>query len=295
MDVLITGGSGFVGRALSEHLSAHAHRVCVLSRNPQAARQHLAPNVRILSRLAEVGDVDAVVNLQGENLASGRWTAARKRAFVDSRVAFTRELVQWMAAQTTRPAQLISASAIGWYGDRADEPLTEQAGPGDDYAARLCRDWEHEAMQAEALGLRVQRLRIGVVLDRQGGALAKMLPAFKLGGGGPIGSGAQWMSWITRHDLVRLLSWLLLDSAAPSGVYNATAPSPLRQKDFAKALGQALRRPAVLHMPAFALRALFGEMAELLLGSQRVLPQAALERGFRFDHADIHSALRSLL
>lgn len=295
MDVLITGGSGFVGRALSEHLGAHGHRVCVLSRKPQAARQHLAPNVRILSQLSEVGQVDAVVNLQGENLASGRWTAARKRAFVQSRVAFTRELVQWMATQATRPTQLISASAIGWYGDRADELLTEQASPGDDFAARLCRDWEQAAMQAEALGLRVQRLRIGVVLDRHGGALAKMLPAFKLGGGGPIGTGQQWMSWITRHDLVRLLSWLLLESKLPSGVFNATAPTPLRQKDFAKALGRAVHRPALLPMPAFALRALFGEMAELLLGSQRVIPQAAVDQGFRFEHADIHSALLGVL
>lgn len=294
MNILITGGSGFIGQALCPALIAAGHQPWVLTRDPAATRIRLGAGVALARDLNAVGAVEAVINLQGENLAQGRWSAARKQAFIRSRVDFTHALVDWIAALPARPVTLISGSAIGWYGDRGDEMLNESAAPGSDFAAHLCRDWEAAAQRAEDLGLRVCRVRIGVVLDRDGGALAKMLPAFKLGGGGPLGNGRQWMSWIARADLVRLLIWLLQHPTA-AGAFNATAPEPVRQGDFARALGLALRRPALLPMPAFALRALFGEMAGLLLGGQRVLPQAALDQGFVFSHSRIDAALSALL
>lgn len=294
MNVLITGGSGFIGRALCAALAERGHRVHVLTRDPHAAAQRLGRDVVLARRLDDVGPVDAVVNLQGENLGAGRWTATRRAAFVRSRVDSTRELVAWIARQEARPRVLVNGSAIGWYGDRGDEVLGEDAAPGDDFSARLCRDWEAAAQAAEALGLRVARLRIGVVLDRSGGALAQMLPAFRLGAGGPVGSGRQWWSWITRHDLVRMIVWLLEHPEA-RGAFNATAPEPLRQADFARALGAALHRPARLPMPAWTLRLMFGEMASLLLGSQRVLPRAAQDAGFTFEHPRLAPALETLL
>ncbi|MGQ0697175.1 MAG: TIGR01777 family oxidoreductase [Panacagrimonas sp.] len=294
MHTLITGGSGFIGRALTAKLLADGHGISVLTRDPASAQRTLGSQVRAVRSLDEVGVIDSVFNLQGENLAAGRWTDARKRAFVVSRIDFTRELLAWMSRSSQRPVVLVNGSAIGWYGDRGDETLTESSTPGDDFAAQLCRDWESAALKAEGLGIRVCRVRTGVVLDRDGGALAKMLPAFRLGAGGPIGSGRQWMSWITRRDLVRLLVWLA-QTPTLSGAFNGTAPVPVRQADFARALAGALHRPAVLPMPAFALRMLFGgEMAGLLLGGQRVLPQAALSLGFSFEHADIGSAMRAV-
>ncbi|WP_420465210.1 TIGR01777 family oxidoreductase [Panacagrimonas sp.] len=294
MKILITGGSGFIGQALCPALLAAGHQPCVLTRDPAAAQRRLGTAVAFAVALDQVRAVDAVINLQGENLAQGRWNAARKQRFRSSRVDFTHALVDWIAAQSAPPSVLVSGSAIGWYGDRGDQVLDESATPGDDFAAQLCRDWEAAAQRAEALGLRVCRVRIGVVLDPDGGALARMLPAFKLGAGGPLGRGRQWMSWIARADLVRLLVWLLAREDA-AGVFNATAPEPLRQADFARALGGALHRPAVMPMPAFVLRALFGEMAELLLGSQHVLPVAAVDAGFSFDHGRIDAALISML
>jgi uncharacterized protein (TIGR01777 family) len=292
MHTLITGGSGFIGRALSKRLLADGHHVTVLTRTPDPTSGLQAS--RAVRTLAEVGPVDAVINLQGENLAAGRWTIARKGTFVSSRVDFTRDLVGWLSASSKRPAVLVNGSAIGWYGNRGDELLSESSTPGKDFAARLCSDWESEALAAETLGIRVCRLRTGIVLDRDGGALAKMLPAFRAGAGGPLGSGSQWMSWITRHDLVRMILWLA-QTPTLSGAFNGTAPIPLRQADFAKALGRALHRPALLPMPEFALRLLFGEMAGLMLGSQRAIPEAAMASGFRFDQADIESALAAVL
>lgn len=293
MRYLVTGGTGFVGRALCASLAADRHEITVLTREPARARARLRADVRIARQLHEVGEVQVIVNLQGENLSAGRWSERRKLAFGTSRVAFTRELVTWMARQSMPPAVLVSGSAIGWYGDRGDEVLTETSTPGSDFAAQLCRDWEDAALNAEEIGTRLCRVRTGVVLDHDGGALAKMLPAFKLGAGGPLGSGAQWMSWITREDLVRLIRWLI--ESRVRGVFNGTAPQPVRNRDFAAALGRSLKRPARLPMPAFALRALFGEMSELLLGSQRVLPDAARASGFSFRHETLQAALDSVV
>lgn len=294
MRYLVTGGSGFVGRALCAELVRADNEITVLTRNPEAAGRSLPATVRCIARLADCGPVDTVINLQGENLSAGRWTATREQAFRSSRIGFTRALVEWMRTLPQAPTALINASAIGWYGDRGDEVLTEASTGGADFAASLCADWEAEARKAEALGLRVCIVRIGVVLDRDGGALAKMLPAFQLGGGGRLGPGTQWMSWITRRDLVRLLRWL---AASPDarGVFNATAPQPVRNEAFSRLLGRALRRPAVLPMPAFLLRALFGEMSSLLLGSRRVMPDAARSAGFVFEHATLAAAFEAVL
>lgn len=294
MKFLVTGGTGFIGQALCASLTASSHEVTVLTRDPVHAQAILPPRVHCVARLDQVGAIDTVVNLQGEPLAAGRWNARRKAEFIRSRVDFTRELVGWMQRQARPPATLINGSAIGWYGDRGDEALDESAQPGNGFAAQLCRDWESEAQRSEGFGVRVCRLRIGVVLDCEGGALAKMLPAFRLGGGGMLGSGTQWMSWITRHDLVRLIRWLA-ENPGLSGVFNGTAPNPVTNRAFAQQLGRALRRPTLLPMPALVLRALFGEMATLLLGSQRVLPRAAMEGGFKFEQADLGTALAQLL
>jgi uncharacterized protein len=293
MRYLVTGGTGFVGRALCAQLAAERREVTVLTRDPDAAARLLHPGIRVVSRLSDCGPVDTVINLQGENLSAGRWTTARKLTFRTSRIDFTRALVEWMGTRTQRPSALINASAIGWYGDRGDEVLTESSTGGNDFAATLCADWEAEARKAEALGLRVCRVRIGVVLDRDGGALAKMLPAFRMGAGGPLGPGTQWMSWITRRDLVRLLRWLAESSLY--GVFNGVAPGAVRNAEFSRLLGRALKRPAVLPMPAFMLRAMFGEMSGLLLGSQRVMPDASRACGFSFEHPTLDAALDAVV
>jgi uncharacterized protein (TIGR01777 family) len=291
---LITGGSGFIGSALSRSLVADGQRVTVLTRNIARARPRLPGGVALTERLDAAGDVDAVVNLAGENLAAGRWTPAHKREFVDSRIGMTRHLIDWMASLKQRPRVLVSGSAIGWYGPRGDEQLTEDAKPGDDFSAQLCHDWEGAAREADELGVRVCLLRTGIVLDNDGGALKQMLLPFRLGLGGPMGDGRQWMSWVAREDIVALIRWLV-DNAEVRGAYNGTAPAPVTNAEFARTLGAALHRPALLPMPAFALKILFGEMADILLTGQRVFPRRATAEGFEFKYPDLTSTLAAIL
>jgi len=291
MRYLITGGSGFIGHALCRDLVRDGHAVTVLTRNAAHAAARLPAAARCIERLDEATAADAIVNLAGENLADARWTAARKQRLLASRLDTTRALLAWIAAQTPRPRVLVSGSAIGWYGARGDEVLGEDATPGDDFAAQLCRAWEAEALRAGELGVRVCCVRIGLVVHPAGGALARMLLPFKLGLGGRLGDGRQWMSWIARSDLLRLLRWLA-DTEAASGAYNGTAPTPVRNAEFARILGDWLHRPALLPAPAFALKLLLGEMADLLLTGQRVLPQRALAQGFAFECAELAQALR---
>ncbi|MDI3258760.1 MAG: TIGR01777 family oxidoreductase [Sinobacteraceae bacterium] len=290
MRYLITGGSGFIGTALCRALAETGAELTVLTRDPARARLRLPEGVRLVTDLARAGGADVAINLAGENLAQGRWSEARKRLLRDSRIATTRALCAWIERQSPRPRVLVSASAIGYYGARGDEPLDENAAPGEDYAARLCRDWEAEALRAEPFGLRVCRLRLGVVLDRDGGALARMLPAFRWGLGGPIASGRQWLSWIHRSDVVALIRWCV-DRPTVRGAYNATAPHPVTNAEFARALGRALQRPAFLRMPATALKLLLGEMAQLLITGQRVLPARLLAEGFAFSFPELSDAL----
>lgn len=291
MNILITGGTGFIGTALCPLLVKSGHRLSVLTRQRGMPD---TPGIRWVGRLDEVDAADAVINLAGESLTAGRWNDARKRLFRESRIGTTRALVDWMAARTVPPRVLVSGSAIGYYGPRDNVPLDETAKHGGDFAAMLCRDWEAEAQRAEALGTRVCRLRTGIVLGRDGGALARMLPAFRMGMGGPLGNGRQWMSWIHRDDLVRLILWLL-ETQTFDGACNGTAPRPVTNADFARALGAALHRPARLPMPAPALRLMLGEMASLLLTGQRVLPIRAQAGRFRFRYPELDAALRDVL
>jgi uncharacterized protein (TIGR01777 family) len=294
MDWLITGGSGFIGAALCRDLVDDGQTVTVLTRDRVRAAARLPDSVHLIGSLDAAENADVVVNLAGENLAGGRWTRARKAEFVASRIGTTQRLVQWIATREHRPQVLVSGSAIGWYGPRGDEELGEDSAPGDDFGARLNRDWEDAAQRAEDLGVRVCRIRTGIVLGRDGGALAKLLLPYRLGLGGPIGDGRQWMSWIARDDLLALIRWLVEHGEA-RGAYNATAPAPVRNAEFARTLAAALHRPAILRTPAFALRLMFGEMAGLLLTGQCVLPVRAIADGFAFRHPELAGALDSIL
>ncbi len=300
MRILVTGATGFVGRALVAALVERDVEVVASSRNPVRAASQLPliyrhvkwdPNVGPAPR--EVFDgVDAIIHLAGENVA-GRWTDDKKKRIRDSRVLGTRHLVDSLRPLDERPRTLVSASAVGYYGDRGDEELREDAEPGDDFLARTCVEWETEGVHARALGLDVVHLRIGIVLDPGGGALQQMLPPFRFGVGGPLGSGEQWWSWIHRDDLVRMLMTAAEDRW--DGAFNATAPGALRQKEFADVLGDVLNRPSFVPAPAFALQMLFGEFSGELLTSKRVVPRHALDVGFRFHHPELRDALLDLL
>jgi uncharacterized protein len=295
MRVAMTGATGFIGRELCAALLRDGHQVVALTREPQRA-QAVLPGAEVAAwgdAPAALPAVDAVVNLAGESVA-GRWSEAKKRRMRDSRIAGTRRLVAAIEAAAARPAVLVSASAVGYYGDRGEEMLTEASSAGSDFLAQLCQDWEAEARRTEALGLRVALLRLGVVLDRNGGALAQMLTPFRLGAGGPLGSGRQWFPWAHRADVVGLFRFAL-EKPEATGAINAVAPQLVRQGEFAAALGQALRRPAFVPTPAFALRLLFGEFAETLLGGQRVLPERAEALGYSFRFPQLAPALRAIL
>jgi uncharacterized protein (TIGR01777 family) len=239
--------------------------------------------------------IDVVDHLAGESVAGARWTTAQKARIRDSRVVGTRHLVQGIAQAATKPATLVSASAVGYYGSRGDEELTESASPADDFLARVCVEWEQEAMAADRLGVRVVTARTGIVLGSgSGGALAKMLTPFKLGAGGPLGNGRQWMPWIHVADLARLYVHAA-DHGEIRGPMNSVAPNPVRNSEFTKALGRQLHRPAFMPAPYLGLRLVFGEFAQVLFASQRVIPRVALDTGFTFQFPDITSALREIL
>ena len=289
MKIIVAGGTGFIGEPLVGRLIARGHDVAVLTRNPAKVRSGRA--VPWSSVASEVAGAAVVINLAGENVGAGRWTAERKRRIVDSRVGSTRELVEAMRDNPPQRRTFISASAVGYYGLRGDELLDESAPAGEGFLADVVRQWEEAARGAETIA-RVVLLRFGVVLASEGGALQKMMLPFRLGVGGPIGSGRQWMSWVDREDVLRAMEWAI-DRPEVRGVYNITAPNPVINRDFARALGRALRRPAVLPTPAFALRLIFGQMAdEMLLSGQRVAPARATIEGFAFEYPTIDAALR---
>lgn len=294
MQVLITGGSGFIGQALCPVLLARGWQVSVVSRDLQAAAEVLPQGVRLLADIEGAGGADAVINLAGAPLAGQRWTERYKQQLRESRLRTTEALLAWMQGLTVRPAVLVSGSAIGYYGPRDDTPLTETDPPGEDFGAHLAADWEAAAWPAQQLGVRTVCLRTGVVLDGGGGALQQLLTPYRLGLGGPIGSGEQWFSWIQREDLVRLIVWLI-EQDTLEGPVNGTAPEPVRQRDFAAALGRALHRPTVLPTPGFALKAAFGEMGQMLIDGQRAIPARAQGQGFQFLYPTLDDALaRSL-
>ncbi len=291
MIVAITGASGFIGRRLIERLRSEGHTVRTLGRSTGADYHWDA--LRSPAPAAAFEGADAVVHLAGEPIAQ-RWNAEIKRRIVDSRVTGTRNLVAGIAQSAARPQVLVSASAIGYYGDRGDSAVDESAPPARGFLPDVTRGWEDEAERATAEGVRVVRPRIGIVLGTEGGALAQMLTPFKLGVGGPLGSGRQWMSWIHLDDLIGILLFGIGNTRL-AGAVNATSPNPVRNSEFTRALGAALHRPAFMPVPEFALRLRFGEVAPHLVESSRVLPQAALCAGFAFRYPEIEPALRNLV
>jgi uncharacterized protein len=298
LTVAITGASGLIGNALVASLRADGHRVRRVTRSATTdGGQHISwnPETRTLDPRALDG-VDAVVHLAGENVGE-RWTPERKRRIRESRINGT-QLISAVAAQAEpRPRVLVSASAVGIYGNRGDEILDESSDPGgaDDFLAQVGREWEAATEPAERHGIRVARLRFGVVLSEDGGALQRMLTPFRLGVGGKLGSGRQWMSWVSLHDVVAAIRFAITDSSI-SGAVNVVAPHPVTNAEFTRTLGRVLGRPTVFAVPATALRIAFGEMADAtLLASQRAAPRRLLEAGFRFLHPDLEQALRSEL
>ena len=295
MKVVVTGGTGFLGEPLVEALGRDAHDVVVLTRG----RPRSAGDVQWRPSDAGGGWVrafegaGAVINLAGEPIAAGRWTAVRKRAIRESRVEATRAVVAALRQAGTQDVALLSGSAIGYYGTTGDEPLDEYAPAGTDFLGSVCRDWEREARAAEATA-RVVLLRTGLVLAAGGGALQQLALPFHFFAGGPLGSGRQVMSWIHRDDWIAMVRWALADSGV-SGPVNLTAPQPLTNREMADAIGRALRRPSILPAPAFALRLALGEMADaMILNGQRVLPALAQSRGFKFRYETIDDALRAI-
>jgi uncharacterized protein len=302
MKILMTGSSGLVGTALTESLCGAGHTVCRLLRprsEPQAAGPRASVAVRWDPKTGELegsaAGADAVVNLAGTSIASGRWTAQRKRDLYKSRVDTTRALVKAIGQLDPRPRVLVSASAVGYYGNSGDEELTEESAAGEDFLSGLARDWEQEALRAESLGIRVVCLRFGVVLAKEGGALPRMLPPFRLGAGGRLGSGKQWMSWLTLAEAV-LIAQFALENESLRGSVNAVSPNPVTNREFTAVLAQALHRPTILPAPAFALRFVLGEMADaLLLVSQRAVPKRLSSCGYRFVHPNLLGALAAVL
>jgi hypothetical protein len=296
MKILISGASGLVGKALARGLQDDGHTVARLVRPGGGKR---SPGDILWDPMAATVDApamegaDAVVHLSGANIAGGRWTAARKAVLRSSRIGSTRVLVDTLSGLRQKPRVFVCASATGYYGNRGDEVLTESSEGGTDFVALLARDWEAEARRAELAGMRTVLLRFGVVLSSQGGALPRMLAPFKYGAGARLGSGNQWMSWITLEDTVEIVR-LTIASGQFSGPVNVVAPNPVRNSEFTRILATALHRPAVLSAPAFVLRAALGEMAGLLLASQRVIPERLTAMGYKFRFADLDAALQNI-
>lgn len=291
--VVIAGGSGFLGQKLVKRLEDEGHRTIVLSRSARSGAIQWQPDGSPGALPQHLERIDAVVNLAGEGIADKRWTAARKEALRSSRVLATRTLARAIAACAEPPRVFVSGSAIGYYGPRGDEPITEAKEPGTDFLARICVEWEQEARLAESPRTRLAIVRTGIPLAGDGGALKKMLLPFKLGLGATIASGDQYFPWIHVDDWTAMISWMIQHERV-TGAFNATAPTPVTNRAFTRTLAGVLRRPALLHAPAFALRAALGEMSSMLENGQRVLPAAAEHLGFRFTHRTLEPALRSL-
>jgi uncharacterized protein (TIGR01777 family) len=310
MRIFVTGGTGLVGSRLIERLKERGDEIILLSRRPTWARERFGLQTQVVegdpqqagSWMEAVHACDAVINLAGENLFARRWNTEFKQLLLDSRVKSTENVVQALAqnpqASTGTAKVLVNASAIGYYGPHGDEELTEDSPHGDDFLAQVCLEWERAARTAEKYGIRVALIRIGVVLAKEGGALAKLLTPFQFGAGGPIGwtpwSGKQVMSWIHRDDLAGIF---LLPLANPTvtGPLNGTAPEPVTNREFGKALGRALHRPAVLPTPPLALRAMLGEVADVITAGQRVRPKRAISLGYQFRFPSIETALAAIL
>lgn len=302
MKLVVTGGTGFIGARLCNQLDRQGHSLTILTRSVSAADspnnttilwQPGSPGTWERNLEEAIDSSDGVINLAGEPIAGKRWSVVQKRRLRSSRIDTTRTLVTAIGKAKKKPAFLLNASAVGYYGPRGDEVITEESGRGGDFLAGLCSDWEEEAKRAESYGVRVIRLRTGIVLGK-GGALAKMVPPFKLFIGGPLGSGKQWMPWIHLEDEIGMIQFLMENSNA-HGAVNACAPNPVTMKEFCRTLGSVLNRPSWAPVPAFALRLLLGEMAEMLLTGQRAVPAAAERPGYCFRHPELREALENIL
>jgi uncharacterized protein (TIGR01777 family) len=306
MRVLVTGGTGLIGRRIVRCLLTRGDEVVLLTRRAASAVDRVDTGCEIVEGdpmkpgpwMDALDACDAVVNLVGENIFARRWNARFMTLLRDSRILSTRHVAEALLRRPLRadgqPRVLVNASAIGYYGDRGDEELTEKSPPGSDFLAQLCIDWENAARAVEAGGVRCALVRVGVVLDRAGGALPKMLTPFKLFAGGPVGSGRQWLSWVHHEDMTNLFL-LALDHTEARGPLNGTAPQPVLNRAFAQALGRVLHRPSFVKTPAFALRLMLGKAAQLITEGQRVLPRRPLDLGFAFKYPTVDEALRQIL
>jgi hypothetical protein len=301
MKIMVTGATGFIGKKLIKKLNDRNHEIVVLTRNPESARFHIPIHCDIetwdlgqgsLSTDA-LREVDAVINLAGENIASGRWTDKRKRNILQSRVASVKSLIKTMELMDEKPRVLVSASAIGFYGDHGDEVIDEAISKGSGFLSDVCKSWEDELFKAKDFGTRIVAFRIGMVLGHDGGALKKILPPFKLGLGGRLGSGSQWMSWIHIDDLVNMLIHAI-ENPSLDGIYNAVAPHPVKNNEFTTVLGRVLNRPTIFPVPRFVLKLGLGELSELLLSSQRAIPRKIHSTGFSFRYSQLEEALKEI-
>jgi len=301
LTILVTGATGFVGRGLCNALFKKGHDYIALSRAPAVARAQLPHAKRIEAWRPDaeptppsaLSNTRAVVHLVGEPIA-GKWNAEKKRRIRESRVISTHRLIESLSEVETKPSVLVSASAIGFYGEGGDNKFTEDSPPGNDFLAELCQAWEAEAQRAEALGIRVVLVRIGLVLGKAGGVLPALLTPFRMGLGGKIGSGEQWMSWVHLDDVIGIILHALENSQI-SGQLNATTSSPVKNIEFTKKLGGVLKRPTFFPVPTFALKLRYGEFADFVLMSQRVLPEKTLSSGYEFRHTNLESTLRASL
>jgi len=296
MRILITGGSGFIGRLLCQRLAREGHELLVVSRSPDSARRVLPEGCAIRDEVAAFAarEPEAIVNLAGEPIAGKRWSDAQKRRLFDSRLSVTQQLVELCGQLTTPPRVMVSGSAMGYYGDQGQRAVDEQTSPNEEFSHRLCAQWEAKAHEAERHGVRVVLLRTGLVLDAGGGTLAKLLPAFRMGLGGRFGDGRQFMPWIHREDHVRSIEFLL-DHETLSGAFNASAPHPVRNAEFAATLARQLHRPALMPVPAPLLELGLGEMSHLLLTGAAMHPRRLLDAGFRFNYETLDAALADIL
>lgn len=296
MNILMTGGTGFIGRALVNSLLKEGHKVTVLSRTPDSVNKIIGNKLTTLSNLDQLSSEDSfqvIINLAGAPIFDNHWSETRKKVIRDSRIKLTEQLLAYIERAGVKPELLISGSAIGYYGDQGNSVLNEASPVHPDFSQRLCADWESTAQQAERFGVRVCLIRTGLVLAYDGGLLQRMLRPFNLGLGGTLGNGQQWMSWIHRDDWISIAK-TMINNQTMQGAYNATAPHPVTNSAFTKILAQHLKRPALLPLPAWLLKLLLGERSDLVLASQRVLPERLLAEGFSFQYPELLSALTEI-
>ena len=297
MNYLLTGGTGLIGAEICQKLQAAGHTVIILSRQREKVHRRCGLSAIAITDLSEIGShehVDVVINLAGAPIADARWSQKRKQVLEESRIDATERLVEWMSQWQKKPAALISGSAVGWYGDQGDTPLNENSSFHDEYGHQLCQRWEQAALKAADAGIRVCVVRTGLVLARQGGMLQRLLLPFKMGLGGPISDGKQYMPWIHLEDIANLFIFLSKKTDL-QGIFNGTAPTPVTNAEFTQTLASTLKRPAFMRVPACVLRVGLGELSQLLLGGQCALPENARAAGFEFHYTELQSALNDIL